>query len=151
MSEDIQLSLIPELVLESTTVSPLVTSKPVLSKPQKLKPISQGDLVETPTGDRAVVMLVNPLGDCYVEIKGEPFVYLVSDLKRIGAIISPSLTLHQIYIELHAYRTAIEQATDAEVREQLRQALAVREKFLEAAKNIFEENGSDRTTYPVQY
>lgn len=136
MNGDIQLSLIPDLVPEGAFTLPVKVVSTVISKPKSVKPINQGDVVETPVGDRGIVMLVNPLGDCYVEVKGQPFVYLQSDLKRLPImVISPALTLHQVYVELHAYRCAISQATNEEVRAQLRQAMEIRERFLNAASN----------------
>lgn len=146
MSDSVQLSLIPDLVPEGAAVSQKTTAKTVVPKPQKIKPIGQGDCVETPSGDRGVVMLVNPLGDCYVEVKGKPFIYLASDLSRLPvSIISPSLTLRQIYIELHAYRTAIAQAIDEDTKTQLQQALELREKFFQVlSRSTVQLEESDR-------
>jgi len=95
----IQLSLFSDLVPASeieTQVAPVKLAK--LVKPEKAPKISQGDCVELPNSDRAIVMLVNPMGDCYVEVRGEPFVYVASEMNypRTTHTLRPGfLTLHR--------------------------------------------------------
>jgi len=96
MNNPIQQSLFPDLVPNTEVenrIEPVRVEK--LVKVEKAQKISQGDCVELPTGERGIVMLVNPLGDCYVEVKGQPFVYMTSDLKKLPiAIISTEISLH---------------------------------------------------------
>jgi hypothetical protein len=134
MNNPIQQSLFPDLVPNTEVenrIEPVRAEKPI--KVEKVQKISQGDCVELPTGERGIVMLVNPLGDCYVEVKGQPFVYMTSDLKKLPiAIISTEISLHQIYLERHAYAIALSQAKEANSSDvpELQKAWEVREKFL---------------------
>jgi hypothetical protein len=136
-----QLSLIPGTAPQNF-IAPLAPEqnepKPVKSKSKK-RQLRQGDCVETPSGARGIVMLVSPLGDCYVEVGGNPFIYLQSDLTRLPiSVISLELTLHQIGIELYAYRKALSSTVDEEIRASLEKALAVREKFFQVAKREYQ-------------